>query len=522
LVLISLLFIFILGLFLRTYRLSEFMYWGDPARDTLVAKRISEGGKPRFIAPYAAGGGGLIFNSPFYYNFLAVLWTLFGSSQGLVLTFVIFNSLVILVNYKIGEELGSKELGLIIAFITAISSFAVHTSRSSFQPFLLPLFFSLVIYFIIRFYRTYHWTDLAASIFLFFLCFHIHYSILAVSIAIFPWLLFSIYRYFSKSKNRFNTLMLSLFVFFNFEVWFFMTNLSNSFNLYNFFVFHLKKTMKSDHMSLSGGNILKIFDFIFEESVEKLSWLPFILMVFVVCGMIYKLYSLFKNKKKKFEVYLFLFVSFSTLALTTLFSLKIDSTYLMPYYYLFFILLGIVIYEISKKKKLISIALLFFISYHLQLSNYYYFEEYPWNEFGQFEYVSKKVIEDAESNSLDLQDFIIFEKTKSVPTYNWNAPGFFYFLEDYYQVKLLKLYYDFNNLWPIYTHPKVIYLACREFEFSTPQEVKELCLLPLIKKFDGLMSEDYQVLVDKNDLKTGLELYKFKLNLGDKPLFWAF
>ena len=172
---------FLIALFLRTYRLADFMLWDDSARDIMVGERLATSDKLWLIAPFSAGSKALLLNSPVYYYVIALFWFIARDPIGVTVIFSLFGSLAVFTNFLIGRELKNDQTGLIAAFLTAIANVLVGQTSSILQPYLLPFFISLFVLFLIKAYKNFSYTYLTVAIILFWFFYHIHYSILAVT-----------------------------------------------------------------------------------------------------------------------------------------------------------------------------------------------------------------------------------------------------------------------------------------------------------------------------------------------------
>lgn len=111
---LTLIFIFIIGLVLRLYRLGANDLWYDEALSFNFAENLSFSYIIRDLHP------------PLYYLFLSSWIKIFGASElALRLPSVIFSAAAILVIYKIGEIVFNHKTGILAALIFALSPFQV-------------------------------------------------------------------------------------------------------------------------------------------------------------------------------------------------------------------------------------------------------------------------------------------------------------------------------------------------------------------------------------------------------------
>ncbi|HLL60208.1 MAG TPA: glycosyltransferase family 39 protein, partial [Candidatus Nitrosocosmicus sp.] len=163
---LALLALFIVGIFLRFYKLEGFVtFLGDQGRDAIVIKRILLFEHfPAIGAPMSIGG---VYLGPFYYYFIAPWLLLFNFNPiGLAFGVAFFSSLFILINYYIVKEFFDKKIALVSSFIICFSSLLIEFSRFSWNPNLLPLFSILFVYSFIKavLEKKYIWFIFAGSV----------------------------------------------------------------------------------------------------------------------------------------------------------------------------------------------------------------------------------------------------------------------------------------------------------------------------------------------------------------------
>ena len=142
--------ILILALFLRTYRTSDFLgFWFDQGRDAKVVWDIWHSGKLTLIGPTTGIEG--IFLGPFYYYLITPAYMLGGGNPVYPAVFLaLLNVVAIYFIYKLGEEYFGSNVGLLDAFITALSQQFVSYQRWLSNPNPLPLFAVIALYCLLR------------------------------------------------------------------------------------------------------------------------------------------------------------------------------------------------------------------------------------------------------------------------------------------------------------------------------------------------------------------------------------
>ncbi len=229
--------ILILAAFLRVYRIDEYMtFLGDEGRDVLVVREIIQGVEKVFqgdfssaqekltlLGPTASVGG--FFLGPIYYYFMApFLWLFNFNPVGPAVMVAIFGVATVWLVYKVGSDFFNPFVGILAAFLYAISPVIIAYSRSSWNPNLMPFFSLLALY-------TVYLAVKKHSLLLFFVCgfllgiaMQLHYltvflgSIVAVYVLISTYTKFS---FFSKITQMICILLgflVGLAPFFAFEV----------------------------------------------------------------------------------------------------------------------------------------------------------------------------------------------------------------------------------------------------------------------------------------------------------------
>lgn len=139
----------LVGIFLRFYRFDIAIgWWGDSARDYLVAYHLAKFNETLMVGHFATGLSNGFYHPPYYYYFISVLIRIFESPFFAIGFFTLLHSLSILTMYGIGKELHGWRTGLFSAGFFAISAKMVNTSRAliSANATLPLIMFSLLFY----------------------------------------------------------------------------------------------------------------------------------------------------------------------------------------------------------------------------------------------------------------------------------------------------------------------------------------------------------------------------------------
>lgn len=149
----SLFVVILISLFLRLYKLHEFLgFWYDQGRDGLVIWRLFNEGKFFLIGPVTGIEG--IFLGPFYYYLIAPFyWLGQGSPVFVIAALNWLGVLGLLILYLLGKECFSRQAGLLAVLIYGFSYPAVFFSRWLANPQPLPFFSLLTLFFLLKIYK---------------------------------------------------------------------------------------------------------------------------------------------------------------------------------------------------------------------------------------------------------------------------------------------------------------------------------------------------------------------------------
>jgi len=135
-----------LALFLRLYRIGEFMtFLGDEGRDVRIVRDLITKGNLVFIGPQTSIGN--MYLGPLYYYMMAPFLLLSGLNPvGPAIMVALLGVLTVYLTYYIGKRWFGMWPGLIAGLLYAISPVAIIYSRSSWNPNPMPLFSLLCVY----------------------------------------------------------------------------------------------------------------------------------------------------------------------------------------------------------------------------------------------------------------------------------------------------------------------------------------------------------------------------------------
>ncbi len=207
--------ILLLAIFLRLYRIGDFMtFLGDEGRDVRIVRDLITKGNLVFIGPQTSIGN--MYLGPLYYYLMAPALLLSRLSPiGPAVAVALIGTLTIWLTWFVGRVWFSKSAGIVAALLYAVSPVAIIYSRSSWNPNPMPIFSLLCIWGIYEVWRNkkYYWLSLIGIFFAFALQMH-YLGLLLIPVLGLFWLftLISINKAKDlKSKKSF--LRFSLFAF---------------------------------------------------------------------------------------------------------------------------------------------------------------------------------------------------------------------------------------------------------------------------------------------------------------------
>lgn len=142
--------LFLIGLFLRIYAINSNLFFGyEQGRDFLAIKEIVMSHKLTLIGSKTDISG--IFHGPLYYYISSIPFILSkGNPMAVSIFYVILSSLMVFPIYVLGGFFGNKRVGILSAFIFAVSFQSIVYARWLSNP---PLAIPLVILYFIFLYR---------------------------------------------------------------------------------------------------------------------------------------------------------------------------------------------------------------------------------------------------------------------------------------------------------------------------------------------------------------------------------
>jgi len=358
--------VFIVGTFLRFYRLSAFVtFLADQARDAIVIKRILTLEHFPAIGPVTSIGN--VYLGSFYYYFIAPWLLLFKFDPiGPAVGVAVFSSLFILINYIVVKDLFDRKTALLSSILIAFSSTLIDLSRFSWNPNLLPLFSLLTVYFfIIAFEKKKLSYFFISGAFLSF-SIQLHYLALILLPAFFVVAIKRLSSPTNRTKKNLLGLFLCLAGFILFCAPLIIFDLRHQFmNSRNFLSLIVNSSAQGqDKISnfLSTGFFLDKFAFSLNDSVTL--YIPFII------SLIFSLFLIVKSKAKVSDFSIFYFIAAFGIAL---YGGPKYPHYFAPLYSLFFVIVAFLFAKLPKTLWGYGIIALFFGSFILANFQHYLF-----------------------------------------------------------------------------------------------------------------------------------------------------
>lgn len=182
-----LLFILILGAFLRLYKIGDYMtFLGDEGRDVIIVRNLLTKADFFLIGPGTSVGN--MYLGPLYYYLIALPLLLFNFSPvGPAVFVALLGVFTIYFVYVVGRDWFSKKAGLIASLLFAVSPTVITFSHSSWNPNIMPFFALLSIYSTWKFWKKgeYSWLIFLGIAFAFVLQSHYLGLLLAPTLFIF-------------------------------------------------------------------------------------------------------------------------------------------------------------------------------------------------------------------------------------------------------------------------------------------------------------------------------------------------
>lgn len=464
-------FFIILAIFLRFYHFDQTYEWGtDNVRDFLVAKHFVVHHDFKWIAPWAFGSSNNMVNSVFYFYFLAIFYFFsFGNVlvyQFLVMTFIfgtigIFAYLSAKIFFK--EKISRYFMVLLFCFLPILNVYG----RSAFQPhFVLP-FLLMSVYFYFSALQQKSLRHISLATLFYIITLNLHYSMLVIL----PWIVGMVFylqyliqageeksfkwKNFLLAQLNWPSLLLILCSYFLVLNQLIIRGGIGGFYPLQFFLHKLFFVNNHSYLSSLQNNF-----HVFIEAATGFN--NSFLSLFLLYLSILFIFILFILRKKTFYS-LSLFASLLCFPFIFLVSYGSANSiypnyYFLPFYLLLPLFLLSVLASLSKNWRKILLPILFlsiFVIYLQQFKETVAFSNQEQNQ--QYELIARLIGDDAKKNLADQGDFFVFTIDDQ---FDWSSPKYWYYLENYLQMKLVETTSHRYNVISAKKVSKNTYLIC--------------------------------------------------------------
>jgi GT2 family glycosyltransferase len=409
---ILLFLIFLLSLFLRTYKLDENVIWGgELGHNYLAVKNFVMEKRLPLLGPPTSHPW--LYFGPLYYWIIAPV-LIFGNYEPTTVTyfFAVIFSLLIYLNYFVIKNIYGVKTALISSLLIAISPLWLQITRGSrFFSLSIILFYPFFYFFYKSLRKKFNKQYFLSGLYYgFILNFHLSAIILLPSIT----LLLYLYKDRIKLKNYFY-MFIGIFVA---NLPFILHNIINGFDMITklavwipyriagFFGFIPKNTVDKKVIALNISSLYEFISSVFSINYEHSGYLALFLFILSI---LYLIKNYIKNRKLKFEM---LIVFFLIGYLAIFLHGKPPQHYFMPLYPVVVIIISIFISNIFKKKMYkLGIIFIFLIVYTCLYSIYknHWFKDIKYYRsanilnYKDFRELSRYIVNDSKGRPLSIK-----------------------------------------------------------------------------------------------------------------------
>lgn len=429
----SLILIVILAIFLRFYKMGDYMeFLGDQGRDAVIIRNFLKNFDLFFIGPQTSIGN--MYLGPYFYYFISpFLWLFNFNPLGLAFFSGIIGILTLILAYKITDKWFGNKVAIFVTILYAISPVVIKYTSFSWNPNIMPFFALLFIYFLGKFYFNDCFKCLIYLTISFIMAINSHYlALLLIPIAFIYWLIKVIFL-----KNNHPSKLNGLLIFTIISVVIFVISLTpqilfdikhhgqNIGAISQFFT--KRETTLNLKVYKAVPNLWPIFVQINTSLLtgrdkffgEILSIILLISTIITTCG-------LFKNKSSKFKYYLLILIWY----LVGLVGLGLYKQHLYDHYFGFlfpcvFIYAVFTLYYLSKKFALLKTLslIIFIICTYLSIKQNQLFFNSP-NQLTRTQKIANSIYQESDNKAFNLA---LIAKQNYDPPYRYflyeqNAP----------------------------------------------------------------------------------------------------
>jgi 4-amino-4-deoxy-L-arabinose transferase-like glycosyltransferase len=197
-----LIIILIIAAFFRFYQIGDYMeFLGDQGRDVSIIRNLFKHGDLFFIGPQTSIGN--MYLGPYFYYLIAPsLWLANYSPVGPAIFIALIGLATVFLIYFVCQRWFNKNIGLIAAFLFAISPVVIKYSNFIWNPNIMPFFALLFIFLFFEALRLNQYRLFAYASLAFVMVINSHYLGLALLPIVGVFWIFSLIK-FIKTKSKF-------------------------------------------------------------------------------------------------------------------------------------------------------------------------------------------------------------------------------------------------------------------------------------------------------------------------------
>lgn len=475
--------ILLAGLYLRvSYAPSWlwFMEGYDESRDMLVARHIAEFGEHIVRGPFAAGGKDILINSPVYYYFIAGLWIITRSAEGVMNAWHVVMISIVILGYLTGCRIRDKLTGLSIAALLAFHPEIVQLSRFISQPHFIPVWTVLILYFISK--RKFSPFQFVWGVSMVFAGAHLHLSAF-LFIPVFTMVL--LYRHWLAEKFRVSSILLSfLEVEIVVIVWAWIT-----YREYLFDQMRVFSLLQRSGFGAVTGSVWESLSKVFELTTVGMH--PLVAYILLFVGVISVIREFKRTNRGHIKLWygMVIMLCLSAVVILGLYRSEVMHTYVLGVFTIVLCFIAFGIRELFSLNRWIGALVLMIISIQLTTHSVDRMRASPGiSYYKQHEAIAGAIYDDfvfrtglsADSEMTIDPDFIVV--TLSDPPFfvydAWGSGATWFWLEKYFGRPLVSIVPYGVNFMPRYLSPRMMYLVCDTRNGSSGVEN---CLLRFIK-----------------------------------------
>lgn len=500
------------ALFLRLYRLENFMtFLDDSGRDVVVAKKLSENFSWN-ISPYVGPMKGLINNSPFYYWLLSIFW-LFGFNSPKMLTaiFVVIGVLAVIFFGKVGARAFGVWGKYIFMLFSAFSFRMVMYSRSIFQTHILPLFITLTVLSYQKMRVKKNILFLITTSLLSHLLLHIHFSSVFIFIPMMILINYYAYEYWKKGFVNGKQIILLFFENIALTILDYITFFRGKSIGKVFASFVNFQSVNSLSFSLSEGiNVMTgLVGDVFNMDVNGLLAIGSLLFGWLVYRYVVNCGKLKIRDDEKFLINFLVMIMF----LFIIFSLFTENMHFYRHYFTIFsvvliMLLAVFVVYVLRENKLIGVVFGLLILTQLVRGNGWFFSEdkIP-NEYKQTKEAIRYVLDDYKHN---FPPYVMSVSNEN--GVGWGVGSYGYWIEEMTGKEYLEVNEHSNNLKvkKEFLYSDVAYLICESTDYD--KEFEEECFAKWVDEQNRWMRNNIDVINMVYKFDSGRVRYIYRLD----------